>query len=161
MSEQGETSKQTDNTSAKVTAVEKPRKVKLGKRLAKISREAKERKARQRKEAETEAVNQREITDYIDFKYFIGGVGLVVALGGLYCSYKKDKREIREEKEIVNKLEHSEKENSEVINRRSQHSNKFVNNVKEENSRVKQAIASDTPSAMLFKKCTAQGFDTL
>ena len=82
----------------KVTAVEKtakvkdPRKVELGKRLAKISREAKERKARQRKEAETEAVNQREITDYIDFKYFIGGVGLVVALGGLYYSYKRDKR---------------------------------------------------------------------
>ena len=100
------------NEENKITTVEKsakvkdPRKVELGKRLAKISREAKERKARQRKEAETEAVNQREITDYIDFRYFIGG---------LYYSYKKDKRE---EKEIVN-------------------------NVKEENSRVSEASASD------------------
>ena len=143
MSEQSETSE-----NSKAAKVKDPRKVELGKRLAKISREAKERKARQRSEAETEAVNQREITDYIDFKYFIGGVGLVVALGGLYCSYKKDKREIREEKEIVNKLEHSEKEK--------------INNVKEENSRasdrmefsVKQASASDK-----FKKCAAQGFE--
>ena len=82
-------------------------------------------------------------------------MGLVAAIGGLYYSYKKDKREIREEKEIVNKLEHSEKEK--------------INNVKEENSRasdrtersnrehgfsVKQASASDR-----FKKCAAQGFE--
>ena len=120
MSEQGETSKQTDNTSdkqplaTKVTAVEKsiklkdPRKVELGKRLAKISREAKERKARQRSEVENKQSPEencarvrfaKEITDYIDFRYFIGGVTLVATLGGLYYSYKRDKREIKEEKE--------------------------------------------------------------
>ena len=103
--------------SDKVTVVEKAvkvkdsRKVELGKRLAKISREAKERKARQRSKAESarvekEVINeQREITDYIDFRYFFGGVGLVAALGGLYFDYKKEKREIREEKEIVRKNE--------------------------------------------------------
>ena len=90
MSEQGETSnrqkvsvaklQQTDNTSDKqpkvdkVTAVEKsesikavkdPRKVELGKRLAKISRETKERKARQRFKAENHAKDHfaKEITD--------------------------------------------------------------------------------------------------
>ena len=82
MSEQGETSKQTDNTSAKVTTVEKtvkgkdPRKVELGKRLAKISREAKEKKAKQLEDSKIEKEvknDQKEITDYIDFRYFIGG----------------------------------------------------------------------------------------
>ena len=47
---------------------------------------------------------QREIIDYIDFRYFVGGVGLVAALGGLFYSYKRDKGEIREEKDIVNNV---------------------------------------------------------
>ena len=100
MSEQGETSNE------KVTAVEKsvktkdPRKVELGKRLAKISKEAKERKARQR-EANQEAVREldqsersvaEEINDYVDFRYIVGGVTIVAALGGLYYAYKSDKR---------------------------------------------------------------------
>ena len=142
MSEQNEVkvqSKQTakpgmlENDSDKVTAVEKsesskavkvkdPRKVELGKRLAKISREAKERKARQRskvenkqspKENRTRVRFAKEITDYIDFRYFIGGVTLVATLGGLYYSYKRDKREIKEEKDSQ--------------------AYKFVNNVKEKN----------------------------
>ena len=93
------------NQSTEITTVEKTekvkdaRKVELGKRLAKISREAKERKARQKFEKEVkndhEAANQKEITDYIDFRYFIGGVGLVAGLGGWYYSYKREKREIR------------------------------------------------------------------
>ena len=123
LSTKGATSKQTDrlrsegNTSDKqlsadkVTTVEKtvkvkdPRKVELGKRLAKISREAKERKAKQHEDSKIEKEvksEEKEITDYIDFRYFIGGVTLVAALGGLYYSYKRDKREIKEEKVIVN-----------------------------------------------------------
>ena len=105
MSEQGETSEQGVKDS-KVTAVEKsvktkdPRKVELGKRLAKISKEAKERKARQR-EANQEAVREldqsersvaEEINDYVDFRYIVGGVTIVAALGGLYYAYKSDKR---------------------------------------------------------------------
>ena len=59
----------------KITTVEKtvkvkdPRKVEMGKRLAKISKEAKERKARQRFEQEEKeklSTQQKEITDYID-----------------------------------------------------------------------------------------------
>ena len=98
MSEQSEKSEQTENikvsdpnASTKITTVEKTaklkdsRKVELGKRLAKISRKAKERKARQQSEAEAATVEKEvksEITDYIDFRYFIGGVGLVAGLGG-------------------------------------------------------------------------------
>ena len=87
----------------KVTAVEKsekakdPRKVELGKRLAKISREAKEREARQRSKSENKQSYrlEKEITDLIDFRYLIGGVTIVTALGGLYYAYKRDKREIK------------------------------------------------------------------
>ena len=90
----------------KVTAVEKtdkvkdPRKVELGKRLAKISREAKERKARHRiEENDRQRSEENEENDYIDRStalwYLIGGVMLVTALGGLYYAYKRDKREIK------------------------------------------------------------------
>ena len=91
--------------STKITAVEKntkvkdPREAELGKRLAKISREAKERKARQQSKAEKEAVNQREITDYIDFRYFIGGVKLVATIGGLYFHIKRQKGRKRNSKQ--------------------------------------------------------------
>ena len=122
--------------SAKITAVKKtakvkdPRKVEAGKRLAKISREAKERKAKQKQLIEAEAAKV-EITDYIDFRYFIGSVGLVAALFGLY-SYNRDKIEIRENSR-ANKLEHSEKEKEEK-------------NSKQQSSRDK------------VKKCSVQGF---
>ena len=32
-----------------------------------------------------------KIPDYIDFKYFIRGVTLVAAIGGLYFAYRQDK----------------------------------------------------------------------
>ena len=65
MSEHSE--QNTKTTTVEITEkVKDPRKVELGKRLAKISREAKERKARGRLKSE-----QREISDYIDFRYFI------------------------------------------------------------------------------------------
>ena len=99
----------------KVTAVEKsekakdPRKVELGKRLAKISREAKERKARQREaEREREKSEAKDIdriagfSDYVDFRYVVGGVTIVAALGGLYYTYKSDKRLERSETSIKN-----------------------------------------------------------
>ena len=72
----------------KITTVEKsakvkdPRKVELAKRLAKISKEAKERKARLREE-------KKEILDYINFRYVVGGVTLIAMVGGLYFAYKK------------------------------------------------------------------------
>ena len=90
-----------DSKTNKVTAVEKsekakdPKKVELGKRLAKISKEAKERKARQREQLERSEENE-EINNYIDFRYFVGGVTIVAALGGLYYAYKSDKRLDRE-----------------------------------------------------------------
>ena len=80
-----------------ITKVKDPRKVELGKRLAKISKEAKLRK-KQRLQMEEE--KNKEILDYIDFRYVVGGVMLLVAVGGLYFVYKKDKREIKEEKVI-------------------------------------------------------------
>ena len=84
-------------SSPKITKVEKsekikdPRKVEAGKRLAVISREAKKRKARKR--SAVVKSEQREISDYIDYRYFIGGVGVVAAVGGLYFAYKRDNRE--------------------------------------------------------------------
>ena len=42
----------------------------------------------------------KEMTNYIDFKYFVGFLTLAAALGGLYFSYKRDKRD---ESEIGNK----------------------------------------------------------
>ena len=115
-----ETSKQ--SIDEKVTAVEKsdnvkakdPRKVELGKKLAKIS---KERKARHhealREKSEADRDNQslaEEINrivdlsgyvDFIPFRYIVGGVTIVAVLGGLYYAYRQDKR-----------LEHSESERS-------------------------------------------------
>ena len=132
MSEQGEARKETDNTSDKqpnvdkVTAVEKsekakdPRKVELGKRLAKISREAKERKARQQLErAGSENANE-ETTRYIDFGYLVGGVGLVTAIGSLYFAYKKDKRE-SEQIEQMAKIPSTRGLSSEATKRRKRH----------------------------------------
>ena len=95
----------------KITTVEKtakvkdPRRVELGKRLAKISREAKERKARQRESAKRE---------YIDFKYIVGGVAIFAGFIGIYFAYKKDKREIREEKLEENKIIKKEEKQSPV-----------------------------------------------
>ena len=125
MSEQGETSKQSSKqskTDEKVTSVEKsekvkdPRKVELGKRLAKISREAKERKAKMWSESDREAGHERtrfakEINDYVDFRYFVGGVTIVAALGGLYYAYKSDKRleSERSEHEIQSDRERKDK----------------------------------------------------
>ena len=74
----------------------------LGKRLAKISKEAKERKARQR-ESEREQLERsekneaEEINRIVDFRYIVGGVTIVAALGGLYYAYKSDKRFERSE----------------------------------------------------------------
>ena len=88
----------------KITTVEKkntkpkdPRKVELGKRLAKKLRLQQEEK--------------KEILEYIDFKYVVGGVTVLGGLAGLYFTYKKNKREIKEEKFLEkNEYENMEKE---------------------------------------------------
>ena len=153
MSEQSEQSTEI-TTVEKTEKVKDPRKVELGKRLAKISREAKERKARQWSEAEAARVekeaksdhemdNQREITDYIDFRYFIGGVGLVAALGGLYYSYK---REIREENSSCDSFTEGKSKKK-----------------KKTEERVKQVLLMNLKINLknTFKKCAVQGFETL
>ena len=130
--------------SDKVTAVEKsektkdPRKVELGKKLAKISKEAKERKARQceavKCDLEQSEKNERsftkEINDYVDFKFLVGGVTIVAVLGGLYYAYKSDKRsesELSERERIDRRSQKqsfsdsaSEVQSERDINRRSQ-----------------------------------------
>ena len=141
-----ETSKQskTQQAGEKVTAVEKsekpesskdPRKVELGKKLAKISKEAKERKARQR-EANQEAVREldqsersvaEEINDYVDFRYIVGGVTIVAALGGLYYAYKSDKRLERSESERSKRSESKLSEQNERSESESESKNKKVN----------------------------------
>ena len=93
-----------------------PRKVEMGKRLAKISKEAKEIKIKIKMR---ELENQKEILDYIDFKYVVGGVTILGGIFGLYFAFKRDKREIRDEKfeekqemeKEENVLVSSEKEN--------------------------------------------------
>ena len=68
----------------------------MGKRLAKISKEAKERKREAQREANQEFdQSERSLADlsgYVDFRYIVGGVTIVAALGGLYYAYKGDKR---------------------------------------------------------------------
>ena len=92
------------NHKQKTVKEKDPRKVELGKRLAKISKEAKERKARERQQ-EADKLKNEEINNHNYFgpsalQYLIGGVTLVAALRGLYFAYKKDKREIKEKEKI-------------------------------------------------------------
>ena len=140
-----ETSKQSSNSKAdeKVTSVEKsekaknPKRVELGKKLAKISKEAKERKARHH-EAQCEAELERkvdrddrslaeEINDYVDFRYIVGGVTIVAALGGLYYAYKSDKRLERSESERSKRSESKLSEQNERSESESESKNKKVN----------------------------------
>ena len=63
---------------------------------------------------------KKEILDYIDFRYVVGGVTLIVAVGGLYFAYKKDNREIKEEekeeKEEENKNYYKTKQRCNIEN---------------------------------------------
>ena len=89
----------------KITSSEKtkdPRKVELGKRLAKISREAKERKRKLRESTE----KKQQFSEYIDFKYTVGGITILGGLIGIYFAFKRDKREVREEKLLENNISH-------------------------------------------------------
>ena len=87
-----------DSSTPKITKAEKsekikdPKKVEAGKRLAAISREPKERKARER--TVVEKVETEDCCTSIDYKYFIGGVVFVAAVGSLYFAYKRDRREV-------------------------------------------------------------------
>ena len=92
----------------KITKAEKsekikdPRKVEAGNRFAAISREAKERKARERTAAEKTETNTEDCCTSIEYKYIIGGVGVVAAVGGLYFAYKRDRREEASKVSCVN-----------------------------------------------------------
>ena len=86
-----------DEKTEGASKIKYPRRVEAGKKLAAISREAKERKAAAVKNYH-EVAYQREISDelvrfahYIDFTYFIAGVGFVASIGGLYFAYQQDK----------------------------------------------------------------------
>ena len=98
----------------KITSTEKsvkikdPRRVELGKRLAKISKEAKARKAKERENA---SKIKREMLDYLNFNYLVGDVTLFATVVGLYYTWKKNKREIKEKKE--NKVTSLKKEEEE------------------------------------------------
>ena len=79
----------------------KIQRVELGKKLGKISKQAKERKRLERESAKSKI-------NYFEFKYVVGGVTILGGIFGIYFAYKKDKREIKEEKkfeEEENKLE--------------------------------------------------------
>ena len=69
--------------------IKDPKKVEAGKRLAAISREARERTVVEPETAKTEGCHNS-----IEYKYNIGGVGVVAAVGGLYFAYKCDRREV-------------------------------------------------------------------
>ena len=92
-----------ENKETKITSVEKekvkdPRGVEQGKRLAAISREAKERKARERAHLEAEQQReQREAESFTPYVFVIPMVG--IALGGyyLYHLYRPNNRKEREE----------------------------------------------------------------
>ena len=93
----------------KITSIEKsvkvkdPRKVELGKRLSKISKEAKARKKLERESAKSKI-------EMIDFKYVVGGVAILGGIFGIYFAYKKDKREIKEEKIMEKEIKFKEEE---------------------------------------------------
>lgn len=76
----------------KITSVEKnekvkdPRKVEAGKRLAAISKQAKERKAKER-EAESSSDFKDSNNEPWDLRMIIGAVGTAAAVIGLYLSY--------------------------------------------------------------------------
>ena len=91
-------------SSEKSFKIKDPKRVELGKRLAKISKEVKARKKLERESAKSKI-------EMIDFKYVVGGVAILGGIFGIYFAYKKDKRETKEEKrfeEEENKLETKE-----------------------------------------------------
>ena len=97
-----------ENKETKIASVEKervkdPRRVEQGKRLAAISREAKERKARDRAQRlKEEAEQQREADSFNLYMAIVPMVG--IAVGGYYLFYlrrpnnKEDRPEEEEEK---------------------------------------------------------------
>ena len=51
---------------------------------------------------ETATAKTDDCCTSIEYKYIIGGVGVVVAVGGLYFAYKRDKREASATSAAVN-----------------------------------------------------------
>ena len=119
MSEQQGTPKIT--STEKSEKIKDPRRVEAGKRLAAISREAKEIKATERSMREAMKNKQIEIiklTDYIGLKYFIAGVTVVSAVGGLYVAYRQDKHEQKEENIQQQEPENNETEHSKQVHKK-------------------------------------------
>ena len=103
----------------KITSTEKsvkikdPKRVELGKRLAKISKEAKARKKLERESAKNQKI------EMIDFKYVVGGVAVLAGIFGIYVSYKKDKRETKQEQRFEKVEEKIEEQENVYISRKN------------------------------------------
>ena len=72
-------------SSEKYVKIKDPKRVQLGKKLGKISKQAKQRKKLERESAKSKL-------EMIDFKYVVGGVAILGGIFGIYFAYKKDKR---------------------------------------------------------------------
>ena len=101
-----------ENKETKITSVEKervkdPRRVEQGKKLAAISREAKERKARERQQRQIEVESKSE--SFSPCTLIIPTIG--IALGGCYLYHlyrpgeKEEKEDRREEPKKKSRLE--------------------------------------------------------
>ena len=80
----------------KITTVKKakdPRRVEAGKRLAAISKEARERKMREKIESENK--HKEDETWNINYGALFGVLGVTAAFGALYYARRADKREVK------------------------------------------------------------------
>lgn len=80
----------------KITTVKKekdPKRVEAGKRLAAISKSARERKMREKIHAEMDEVKEESWN--IDYGFLFGTLGVLTAIGSLYYARKGDQRVVR------------------------------------------------------------------
>lgn len=82
-------------TSTEKTKIKDPKRVEAGKRLAAISKAAKERKMREK------VVSEKE-DDGISYGYIIGTIGVVIAAGSLYYAMKQNQQMVTVNEEPKN-----------------------------------------------------------
>ena len=93
----GPTLKETKITSAEKERVKDPRRVEQGKKLAAISREAKERKARERTEQQRETEAETKSESFNPYMMIVSVIGIVCGRYYLYSLYRPNEKEEREE----------------------------------------------------------------